>query len=361
MDRRKFLQSLTALGTGSALPAFALNASSAPVFARGRQPTVDENNAERHALEPKLDWRDPPRIGIVAIGGAGSAILSRVGGNLPYLSSSITIDADPFLLHGTGASQKLLAENDQHPRTVDTQLVDKARRGLIAQAVSGLDVVFILGEMEETSATDLSQIVADISADAGILSIAAAMMPIDFKNDRCHISLPGTRELCRHVNTIVPLPYYRSSPALWDGELIVSALGHASVTFQQLYQGLATALGEPGLIGIDPEDIKEMLSHAEGYAIVGCGYASGSNCGEMAIRNAINNTMLGQHRLSRSSGILLSIEGKPGLLKMKEICKIIHVISDSLPDVTLIFGATPNPMLTDDFRVTLLACGIQEI
>lgn len=362
MDRRKFLRSLTALGAGSALPALALNETRAPVLAAGTQSTVGDNGGDFHTPESGGDW-EAPRIGIVAIGGAGSAILSSVGGNFPYLSRSIVVDTDPFALHRIRANQKILVGNGQKLDAIATVRLSSATKCQIGHALDGLDVVFILAGMGGNAGSAISLLVADITGDAGLLTIAAAMTPFDFEGERCQrIAQAGRRELCRRVNAFVPLlPNEQFFRAVGDGVLIESALDQVSVTFGQLYRGIATLLGEPGLVGIDPQDIREMLSHIDGYAAVGYGCSSGHAASEMAIRSAINSPLLGEDRLRCASGILLSIEGKPALLKMKEISKIVHVTRDLAPDVNLIFGGKPNSMLTDDFCVTLLASGFRTV
>lgn len=362
MDRRKFLRSLTALGAGSALPAMELNETRVPVFAPGTQSTVGDNGGVLYTPESGGDW-EAPRIGIVAVGGAGSAILSSVGGNFPYLSRSIVVDTDPFALHRSRANQKILVGNGQKPDAIAMGRLSSATKRQIEQAVDGLDVVFILAGMGGNAGTVISPLVANITSDAGLLTIAAAMTPFVFEGDRCQrVAQAGRHKLCRRVNAFVPLlPNEQCFWAVSDGVLVESALDQVSGSFGQLYRCIATLLGEPGLVGIDPEDIREILSHVDGYAAVGYGCSSGHVGSEMAIRNAIDSPLLGEDRLRRASGILLSIEGKPALLKMKEIRKIVQVTRDFAPDVSLIFGGKPNSMLADDFCVTLLASGIQTI
>lgn len=362
MDRRKFLKSLTALGAGSTLPSFALSETRAPVFSPGTQSTVGEAGGDIHRPEGGGDW-GPPRIGIVAVGGAGSAILSSLGGNFPYLSRSIAVDTDPFALHRIRANQKILVGNGQRLDAIATGRLSSATKRQIARSVDGLDVVFILAGMGGNAGSAISPLVADITGDARLLTIAAVMTPFDFEGDRRQrIAQVGRRELCRRVNAFVPLlPKEQFFRAVGDSVLFESALDQVSRTFGQLYRGIATLLGEPGLVGIDPEDIREILSHVDGYAAVGYGCSSGHAGSEVAIRNAIDSPLLGEDRLRRASGILLSIEGKPALLKMKEIGKIVHVTRDLAPDVSMIFGGKPDSMLADDFCVTLLASGIQTV
>jgi len=339
-----------------------MNETRAPVLAAGTQSTVSDNSGDLHTPESGGDW-EAPRIGIVAIGGAGSAILSSLSGNFPYLSRSIAVDTDPFALHRIRANQKILVGNGQKLHAIAMGRLSSATNRQIGQAVDGLDVVFILAGMGGNAGTVISPLVADITGDAGLLTIAAAMMPFDFEGDRCQrIAQAGRRELCRRVNAFVPLlPNEQFFRAVGNGVLFESALDQVSGSFGQLYRGIATLLGEPGLVGIDPEDIRGMLSHVDGYAAVGYGCSSGHTASEMAILNAIKSPLLGEVRLRRASGILLSIEGKPALLKMRGISKIVHFTRDLAPDVSLIFGGKPNSMLADDFCVTLLASGIRTV
>jgi hypothetical protein len=91
MDRRKFLQSLTAVGISAALPATAFSRDIYPAVVPSA--SFESNNVDSKFQTLHADT-ESPRIGIITVGGAGGIILSSLARRLPYLDRSTK---HPFL------------------------------------------------------------------------------------------------------------------------------------------------------------------------------------------------------------------------------------------------------------------------
>lgn len=89
----------------SVLPASAFYGEGASVITpTTTQPLI----APANAVEVDgSDW-DIPKVGIVAVGGLGGAILNELTVRLPHLSRSIAINTDGKLLHRVKADRKIL-------------------------------------------------------------------------------------------------------------------------------------------------------------------------------------------------------------------------------------------------------------
>ena len=80
MHRRQFLQTLNAMGASALPPASAFyDKASLVLTPASTQPVV----APRNAVEVADSGWDIPKVGIVAVGGFGTAILGKLAGRLP--------------------------------------------------------------------------------------------------------------------------------------------------------------------------------------------------------------------------------------------------------------------------------------
>ena len=197
MDRRKFLQALTVLGTSTALPSHALNngnpQTEVPLATPG-------SSKAGHAFQYPESDGEFPRIGIVAVGGAGGAICNHLAASLPHLNRSIAIDTNPFALHRIKADHKIQVGNGKRILTepsIARSLVKQVSEE-IADAASGLDLVFILAGMGGATGCGISPIVAETLRKMNILTLGSAITPFDFEGPRrMQIAQSGTRALGR--------------------------------------------------------------------------------------------------------------------------------------------------------------------
>lgn len=358
MDRRNFLQTLTALASTSPLAIFASEEHRHAISSKG---IISPRETTNELLQLAEGAWLPPKIGVIAVGSAGGTILNEQRANLPYLSRTIAIDTNPFRLHRTDADFKIQI-GDGIKRYIEptaARFLANAKREEIASAVSGLDLVFILAGMGGATGTGVSPIVAEVTHDAGISTIAATIAPFEFEGRRrLQIAEAGRRSISRRVDTSISLSNELFAQSADDGALIDKVLAEVPKAFTHLYRGVVNNLGGPGLIVIDFEDVREVLSQRARQAALGFGAASGENSGKMAALNSVASPLLGQARLQKATAVLVTIEGRPEILKMREISNILNALYDFCPEALLLFSAIPNPTQIEDCNVTILANGI---
>lgn len=78
---------------------------------------------------------------------------------------------------------------------------------------------------------------------------------------------------------------------------------------------------------------------------------------------AIGHPFLGQRRLQQASAVLVAIEGTPNALQARDSISIMLRVRNLLPPDSWAFYSRVSTQPDDghDFRVSILACGIQEI
>ena len=357
MDRRTFIHSLACLGATTALPAFAFDGETraTAILEAATSPAKSESLSE-------------PRIGVIAVGGAGGTILSELYGKFPYLSYSTAIDIDSDALQRVAADRKILIGDAMaRPRDARTaNLLANKAWPQIADAVADLDIAFIVAGMGGIAGTAISPIVAEILRKNQAMTIAAAFTPVNSEGPRRHhIAVDGMLALgdiadatFRISNDVLCWHACQRDLPLWSSP--------ATTTFERLYRGITEPIASSDfLVGLDKGCLVECMSN-DGYAAIGYGSASGRNAAEEATRKAIAHPLLGEDRLNSASGVWVLVEGVPEFLRMRQLSEISHLVRDYLSfstavaDPYYIYGAIPNKAMEDDFRVTILASGISD-
>ena len=146
MYRRQFLQSLHVMGANITLPASELSGEDGSVITPTNTPVLV---APGKVVEVDASVWGVPKVGIVVIGGLGSAVLNDIEGRLPYVGRSIAIDTDVRSLRRVKADCKIWVDDardlprDHH----DVRLIAQSSIAEIADAVAGLGMVFLVAGM----------------------------------------------------------------------------------------------------------------------------------------------------------------------------------------------------------------------
>ena len=146
MYRRQFLQSLHVMGANIILPASEPSGEDGSVITPKNTPVLV---APGKVVEVDASVWGVPKVGIVAIGGLGSAILNDIDGRLPYVRRSIAIDTDVRSLRRVKADCKIrVGDGRDLPRDHHgARLLAQSSIPEIADAVAGLDMVFLVAGM----------------------------------------------------------------------------------------------------------------------------------------------------------------------------------------------------------------------
>ena len=360
MLRRQFLQILNVMGASALLPASAFYVKASSVLTPpNMQPFVAPTNA---VVVADSGW-DIPKVGVVAVGGFGTTILSKLTGRLPYLGLSVAIDTDAPSLHRVKADRKLLLGdgkdlylNPHAARPPAQSSIDE-----IADALAGLDMVLLLAGMGGAAGTGIAPIVARILREQNILTLAFATLPFSFESPRRQrIAQSGIRELGVHVHALLPFPNEPIARVAGADASFTSVSSQAPLAFNQLYRGILNPVCRPGWVNIDFEDLRHILLSQEGDCAFGFGSASGVDGAAAATRKAIDHPLLGQHRLRRASAALVAIAAPRGFLMPRDSKIALNSVRKLLPpDAYVIYSTAYDNNPGNEMTVSILASGIR--
>jgi cell division GTPase FtsZ len=344
MNRRHFIHSVAILGGALTLTS-------------GRTLAVSSQNLSPPMQEASLwatgiDEADTSRlrIGIVAADGGASNTLASHVGEFPGLTRMVAIDASEVTLRKLpNATHLQLRDNGRfsgNPLAVSD--LAKAARPVIAQALVGLDFVFILAS---TAGSSNAPMIAKIASESGIQTVGAVIAPFGWEGEARLAS--ALRQ--NGVTTLFSLANEESARCLAPQISPQSVFDVATQNFDALYRGIVIPLVEPGIIGIDLADVLDVLKQP-GMSACGHGVAVGPGAAASACSQAIDNPSLGRDRLNTASRILVHIEGEE-TLTMSDYGAVCEQLQLHCLDAVVVVSLRLSNAPGTGCRVTLLATG----
>lgn len=344
MDRRLFLQSFSALASCTALPAQAANISS---------PTTAP---EAHTNFTLPNYDAALRVGVVAVGGAGNSLLARYRNQLPGRPRAVALNTDAFGLARSGADVTIQVGEGfakvRDPHTV--RFLSQRVRPQLAEALSGLDLVFIIGALGGTAGSGIAPMVAETSREQGLLTIAGAMLPFALEGPRRRqIAETAFRALVRRTNICVALDNQRFADCAGE-ETLSATLAHAPEAFLQLYQGVWSALVPDSRMAIDPSEICHLFSRGSGKVAMGFSSTDGSALDELLPR-ALAHPLFSRTPLADAKTVLLSIQAPPSALNMTQVVDWVSALEIKAMKAHILWNVTVNLENRSKISLTVLA------
>jgi cell division protein FtsZ len=322
---------------------------------RGRRPLFEIEETPQAA-----------KIKVVGLGGGGGNAISRM------LEAQFTgVD---FIVANTD-SQALRAS----PAPVKIQLGANLTKGLgagadpdigrqaaqenmeqIARLLEGADMVFITAGLGGGTGTGSAPVVASLTKEMGILTVAVVTKPFHFEGRRRMLQAEAGMEALRGVvDTLISIPNQRLLSVVDRGTPLMAAFRVADAVLQQAVQGISDLILVPGLINLDFADVRTIMS-GMGMAMMGTGVGRGEDRALDAAQKAIASPLLDDTSIEGAKGILINFTGGPDL-SIHEVEEAARIVQEAAHDeANIIFGAVIDPNLADEVRMTVIATGFSE-
>jgi len=314
----------------------------------------------------KPDLNTFAKIKVLGIGGGGNnAIDSMISSGLIKGVEFVAINTDAQTLLKCQAETKL-------------QIGEKVTRGLgsganpkvgkeaaeeskdkIQELLFDSDMVFITCGMGGGTGTGASPIIAEVSKEAGALTVAVVTKPFFFEGTRRMVTADeGVENLKDKVDTQIVVPNQRLMDIIDKNVTLIEAFKLADGVLSQGVQGISDLITTAGLINVDFADVKSVMADA-GTALMGVGSGVGENRAQTAARTAVASPLL-ETSIEGAKGMLFNIIGGTDLT-MSEVHQAAEIISKSADaDANIIFGANVDETLVDQIKITVIATGFDE-
>ncbi|MDE2598323.1 MAG: cell division protein FtsZ [Rhodocyclaceae bacterium] len=229
-------------------------------------------------------------------------------------------------------------------------------RERIAEVLQGAHMAFITAGMGGGTGTGAAPIVAEVAKEMGILTVAVVTKPFEYEN-RMRLAEEGMSELASNVDSLIVILNEKLQEVLGEDVSMKQAFREADNVLRNAVGGIAEIINIPGLVNVDFEDVKTVMSEM-GKAMMGSSSAAGVDRARIAADQAVASPLLEGIELSGARGVLVNITASDEL-GMKEVREVMNTIRTyAAPDATIIFGTVFDNEMEDSLRVTVVATGL---
>lgn len=306
------------------------------------------------------------RIKVIGVGGSGNnAVNTMIEFGLDGVEF-VAINTDRQALDANAAPTKLqigasitrglgAGANPEQGRKAALEDVNR-----IKELVNGADMVFITAGMGGGTGTGAAPIVAQIAREEGALTVGVVTKPFLFEGrQRSKRAEQGLHFLSENVDTLITIPNQKLFE-LGEDLTFIEAFKRADEVLYQAVRGISDLITQVGIVNVDFADVKTVMSNM-GRALMGTGCAKGQGRARAAADMAVTSPLLDNISVDGATGILINIVGGPDL-KMKEIEEAAALIHEQAhEDANIIFGASIDPSLGENVKVTVIATGFEHI
>lgn len=303
------------------------------------------------------------KIKVIGIGGAGMNAVDRMidaglegveflamNTNLQGLElckSNNRLHIGPNLTRGLGAGG-----NPELGRQSAEESMPEIKRLL-----DGADMVFIAAGMGGGTGTGAAPIVAQLSKELDILTVAVVTKPFQWEGaKRARAADKGIAELREVVDTLIVVPNDRLIDVIEKKTTFQEAFRIADEVLRQGVQGISDIITVPGMIDVDFNDVRSIMAN-QGTALMGIGVGSGEDKAVRAAEMACKSPLV-ETTIDGAKGILMNVTAGPDitLAEIHEAAEMVSRACDT-DDANLIFGAVIDPAMNDEVRITIVATG----
>lgn len=310
------------------------------------------------------DEKNPARILVIGVGGAGNNAVNRMIDENVEGVELIAINTDKQALSLSRATTKI-------------QIGEKLTKGLGAGAkpeigasaveenreeindiIKDADMVFVTCGMGGGTGTGAAPIVAEIARNLGILTVGVVTKPFSFEGKpRMNNALNGIAKLRENVDTLIVIPNDKLLQICDKRTSIPDALKKADEVLQQGVQGVTDLINKPGLINLDFADIQTVMRD-KGIAHIGIGQGSGDNKAVDAIKTAMDSPLL-ETTVDGASDIIVNFSGNVGIVEAYDAITYLSEVAGE--EANIIFGTVDNDMAGEDVSITIIATGLEDV
>ncbi len=304
------------------------------------------------------------RIKVIGVGGGGGNAVNRMISADIRGVEFVTVNTDIQALITSSASQKLIigekvtrgfgagANPENGKRSAEESIED------IKKMLADTDMVFITTGMGGGTGTGATPVIAQAAHEMGILTVGIVTKPFNFEGRRRMIQAEeGIKNLKQFVDSLIIIPNERLKQVSDTRITMTNAFEVADDVLRRGVQSVSDLINVPGYINLDFADVTSVMKNA-GYAHMGVGSAQGTDKAQLAAMAAISSPLL-ETSIAGATGILLNVTGDPNLTLEDVDIACAMVADEAHPDANIIFGASFDPTLEDEMRITIIATGFE--
>lgn len=308
-----------------------------------------------------------PVIKVMGVGGSGSNTISRMVKFQTPGVELLAVNTDAQALHFSKSDKKILIGKNTTNGLgtgMDADLGKKAAeesKQEILESFKDADMVFITCGLGGGTGSGASPVIAEISKELSILTIAVVTTPFSFEGpERKKIAESALKNLKGKVDSLLVISNDKLLKIIDEKTTVANAFLRCDDVLREAVQSITNLILVPGIINIDFASVLAIMKNS-GHALFGVGKTSGENRAVRAAELAINSPLL-DFSIKGAKGILFSVSGNDvSLTEIKEAARIITENADEKAQI--IFGAVRPPkgspeLKKGELKITVIATKI---
>ncbi len=305
-------------------------------------------------------------IKVIGVGGGGSNAVNHMYSKGIKDVNFVVCNTDAQALHNSPVSVKVqlgdvLTEGRGAGSKADIgreaamESLDRIKEVLS----SNTNMVFITAGMGGGTGTGAAPVIARVSKEMGILTVAIVTIPFRFEGpERIDQAIKGINELKDHVDSLLVINNEKLRE-IYGNLKVSNAFDKADNVLAIAARGIAEIITVHGYINVDFADVETVMINS-GVAIMGSATASGENRAREAIKAALTSPLLNNNDIIGARSVLLNITSGSEEITMDEISEITdYVVGAASRETTLIWGLGQDKSLGEEISVTIIATGFK--
>jgi cell division protein FtsZ len=319
-------------------------------------------------MEPPTDWvAKESEISVIGVGGGGCNAVNYMYCQNVQGCKFVACNTDSQALQKCSVPTKIqlgrglgAGTNATVGRNAALESQDEIASVLFDH---NTDMLFITAGMGGGTGTGAAPVIAKMSRDRGILTVAVVTLP--FENEGAEAlgrAIDGINELKKNVDSLLII----NNDKLYQqfGDLLVQdAFPKVDEILATAVKGIIEIIKSHGYVNVDFEDVKTVMKDS-GLALMGCGSGKGENRIDDAINSAINSPLLNDFVINTARKVLLNITlaNNENGLNMTGLNELTDKIRQALGKFTIfkrgiIWNEDPNA--DDTIKITVIATGFE--
>ena len=307
-----------------------------------------------------------PRIAVIGVGGGGgNAVNNMISQNLEGVDFIVANTDAQALAHSTASKKiQLGLEITQGlgagARPEIGKMAAEEAKEKIAEALDGVNMVFITAGMGGGTGSGAAPVVAHIAKEKGILTVGVVTKPFSFEGKkRMEIADNALSTFTKEVDSIIIIPNQNLFRIADENTTLSTAFKMADNVLYSGVRSITDLMMMPGLINLDFADVKNIMED-KGKAIMGTGEAEGKGRAKEAARQALSNPLLDDCSMKGAKGVLINITGGQDIT-LPELDEAANTIKEEVgDDANIIFGSSYDDNLAGKIRVSIVVTGISD-
>ena len=304
-------------------------------------------------------------IKVIGVGGGGNNAVNRMITDKIVGVDFVAVNTDRQALNKSEAGTKLVigskithgfgcgANPEMGERAAEESLED------IKKMLSGTDMAFVIAGMGGGTGTGAAPVIARVAHEMDILTIGIVTKPFEFElQKRMRQAEAGIAELSQYVDSLVVIPNERLKEVTDTCITMFKAFETADSVLRNGVKSISDLINGFGFINLDFADVTCVMKDA-GFAHMGVGRAAGKGKAEDAARMAVASPLM-ETSINGARGVLINITGSEDM-GLEDVETAANLVQEAAhPDANIIFGASFDPSLDDEIRVSVIATGFDE-